>query len=223
MKVAVIGPNQIFGHEDVLFQRDYTTTAKCISNNAIYYMCKAEQFRNLIQKDDKIFDILSNISLAKNQNLKQNIRKAAKSNFKEQSSTKLELYSTKPQQAPINQHSREILNQSVQVPQSCNQQSQTSTIFSSPLGLSTTKTFERSNVNMLRMSLGTNDQKLIPSSTQNSNLNLFKDQSLGQSMMRRNSISNTGVMKKTVEIDISKLNSKISSFNTKQPFLMSNQ
>ena len=70
MKVAVIGPNQIFGHEDVLFERKYTTTAKCISNQAIFYACKAEWFRSLVKKDDKSFDILTNISKAKNENMK---------------------------------------------------------------------------------------------------------------------------------------------------------
>ena len=78
MKVAVIGANQIFGHEDVLFERNYTTTAKCISTEATFYVCKAEQFRNLIKKDEKAFDILANICEVKNIHLKHNIAKAAK-------------------------------------------------------------------------------------------------------------------------------------------------
>ena len=52
MTIAVIGDYQIFGHEDVLFNRNYTTTAKCISSTGIYYTCKAEEFRTIIKKDD---------------------------------------------------------------------------------------------------------------------------------------------------------------------------
>jgi len=82
MKVALIGKNQMFGHEDVLNYRNYTTTVKCVSNSASIYYCKAEEFYNIINRDEKSWKILANVCLQKDTNLISNIKRAAKSTFK---------------------------------------------------------------------------------------------------------------------------------------------
>lgn len=94
MKVAVIGNYQIFGHEDVLYDRNYTTTAKCISNTGVYYTCKAEEFRNLINKDDRSWKILTNVCQAKNSHMQTKIRKAAITTFRDEGKPALELMET---------------------------------------------------------------------------------------------------------------------------------
>lgn len=73
MKVSVLGKNQMFGHEDVLNNRNYTTTVKCISNHASIYCCKAEEFFNIINRDERSRKILYNQCLYKNSTLITNI------------------------------------------------------------------------------------------------------------------------------------------------------
>jgi hypothetical protein len=43
----------MFGHDDVLNRRNYTTTVKCISNKAAVYWCRAEDFLAKMKNDDK--------------------------------------------------------------------------------------------------------------------------------------------------------------------------
>ena len=42
IKISILCAGQMFGHEDVMNSRNYTTTIKCISNDAKVYCIKAE-------------------------------------------------------------------------------------------------------------------------------------------------------------------------------------
>ena len=72
----------MFGHQDVLNHRNYTTSVKCISNSASIYCCKAEEFYSIINRDEKSYKILASICDQKDSNLIDNIKRAAKSTEK---------------------------------------------------------------------------------------------------------------------------------------------
>ena len=61
MRVAVLGLHQMFGHEDVLNRRNYTTTVKCTSNNAAVFWCKAEDFLVRMKNDEKALRTLQEV------------------------------------------------------------------------------------------------------------------------------------------------------------------
>lgn len=52
-KVGIVTVNQIFGHEDVVNMRNYTTTVKCLSNEAALFVCKADEFYHKVNTDEK--------------------------------------------------------------------------------------------------------------------------------------------------------------------------
>ena len=57
--------------------RNYTTTVKCVSNRASIYICKAEEFYNMIKRDDKSWKILADETFDRDTKLISNIRKAS--------------------------------------------------------------------------------------------------------------------------------------------------
>ena len=65
MKISIICAGQIFGNEDVLNDRNYTTTVKCLSNEAMVYCIKAEEFKNRMSRDDKTWRILKSLTISK--------------------------------------------------------------------------------------------------------------------------------------------------------------
>lgn len=58
IKVALIGKGQIFGQEDVLSNRNYTTSVQCVSMNAAVYCMKAEEFNYRMAKDERVWKSL---------------------------------------------------------------------------------------------------------------------------------------------------------------------
>lgn len=62
-KMAVLGTGNLLGHEDVMDNRNYTTTVICKSNNAALYVCKADAFHSILAKDDKAAQILSDMCI----------------------------------------------------------------------------------------------------------------------------------------------------------------
>ena len=44
IRLTFIGKGQIFGEEDFVNGRNYTTTVKCSSNTAIVFMIKSSEF-----------------------------------------------------------------------------------------------------------------------------------------------------------------------------------
>ena len=55
VRLTFLSSGYIFGEEDVLNGRLYTTTVRCSSNTAILYQIKAKEFINKLYKDDKTF------------------------------------------------------------------------------------------------------------------------------------------------------------------------
>jgi hypothetical protein len=48
----------MFGDEDIINNRHYTTTVRCLSTNANLYCIKAEEFINKFGKDDKTWKMV---------------------------------------------------------------------------------------------------------------------------------------------------------------------
>jgi CRP-like cAMP-binding protein len=44
IRISIVQKGQIFGHDDVVFDRPYTTSVKCVSNNGMLYMISAHEF-----------------------------------------------------------------------------------------------------------------------------------------------------------------------------------
>ena len=44
IRISIIQKGQIFGHDDVVYDRPYTTSVKCVSKNGILYMISAHKF-----------------------------------------------------------------------------------------------------------------------------------------------------------------------------------
>jgi len=55
----------MFGNEDVLNARNYTTTVKCLSNEASLYKIKAEEFTHRMSRDDNTWRMLKSLSSTK--------------------------------------------------------------------------------------------------------------------------------------------------------------
>ena len=55
LKMAVISKGQMVGFNDVIDNRAYTTSLKCISSEGIVLAIKVEEFIHKMQKDPKIW------------------------------------------------------------------------------------------------------------------------------------------------------------------------
>jgi len=52
-KLALLGPGQMFGEDDVIFERRYTSSVFCRSNTGVLFCMKnAEFFRKLKSNED---------------------------------------------------------------------------------------------------------------------------------------------------------------------------
>lgn len=78
IRVALINAGQIIGHEDVLTNRNYTTTVKSVSNDAVLYYCNKEEFNALMKRDDKTWQLLMDMCNQKDLNTRMKITKARK-------------------------------------------------------------------------------------------------------------------------------------------------
>ena len=58
MKIAIICGGQIFGNEDVLYGRNYTTSVRCLSSDAQVYCIRAEEFNHRFSRDDTTWKML---------------------------------------------------------------------------------------------------------------------------------------------------------------------
>lgn len=65
IKISIVCPGQYFGEEDVLNDRNYTTTVRCLSNEAYLYCVKAEEFTHRMSRDDKTWKMLHKLNLDK--------------------------------------------------------------------------------------------------------------------------------------------------------------
>ena len=63
--MSIISVGQVFGHEDLMASRKYSTTVRCLSNEGLLYRCKAEEFLARVSRDDMTWKILNYISTNK--------------------------------------------------------------------------------------------------------------------------------------------------------------
>ena len=52
----------MFGQEDVLGDRNYTTSVKCITNTGSLYWIKNSEFLNKLQKDDRTWKLIERVN-----------------------------------------------------------------------------------------------------------------------------------------------------------------
>lgn len=69
----------MIGEEDVLNDRNCTTTVKCISTHAEVFCIKAEEFMIKLGRDDKTWKTITNRVISKDEETKMKIKKAAQS------------------------------------------------------------------------------------------------------------------------------------------------
>ena len=67
----------MIGEEDVLNDRNCTTTVKCISTTAEVFCIKAEEFMIKLGRDDKTWKTITNRVISKDEETKMKIKKAA--------------------------------------------------------------------------------------------------------------------------------------------------
>ena len=60
--IALVSRGHLVGQEDVMSNRPYTTSVKCVSGRGVVYCIKAEEFNIRLCKDEKAWGILTNIS-----------------------------------------------------------------------------------------------------------------------------------------------------------------
>ena len=67
----------MFGNEDVLYGRNYTTSVRCLSTDALVYCIKAEEFNHRFSRDDTTWKMLLSHTSSKDsatvQQIKNNI------------------------------------------------------------------------------------------------------------------------------------------------------
>ena len=63
--MSIICAGQVFGHEDVIDCRNYSTTVRCLSNEGVLEQCKAEEFVARVSRDDLSWKILKYITATK--------------------------------------------------------------------------------------------------------------------------------------------------------------
>ena len=72
----------MIGSEDVIKNRKYSTTVKCISNSAVLYQIKAEEFIFRLSKEEKVWSILQEMSSEKDNFTKLKITSTTDKTFK---------------------------------------------------------------------------------------------------------------------------------------------
>lgn len=62
MKIAILCEGQMFGNEDVLRGRNYTTTVRCLSTKGAQLYCiKAEEYNFRMSRDDKTWKMQNSL------------------------------------------------------------------------------------------------------------------------------------------------------------------
>lgn len=67
VRLTYLCSGQMFGEEDVINGRCYTTTVRCSSMSAIVYSIKAKEFIHKLYKDEKTFKQINEMVIAKDQ------------------------------------------------------------------------------------------------------------------------------------------------------------
>ena len=77
IKLALASSGQFLGAEDVLNQRNFTTTARCTSAIATVYTLKTDDFFFWVGKNERTMRMMNEMFFQRDSDTKQKIRKAA--------------------------------------------------------------------------------------------------------------------------------------------------
>ena len=77
IKLALASSGQFLGAEDVLNQRNFTTTARCTSATATVYTLKTDDFFFWVGKNERTMRMMNEMFFQRDSDTKQKIRKAA--------------------------------------------------------------------------------------------------------------------------------------------------
>jgi CRP-like cAMP-binding protein len=77
IKLALASSGQFLGAEDVLNQRNFTTTARCTSTTATVYTLKTDDFFFWVGKNERTMCMMNEMFFKRDSDTKQKIRKAA--------------------------------------------------------------------------------------------------------------------------------------------------
>jgi hypothetical protein len=75
VRLTVACSGQILGDEDVINNRKYTTSCKCLTTKAILYCIKADEFLMKFGRDDKTWQMIIRRVYSKDLNTKDKIKK----------------------------------------------------------------------------------------------------------------------------------------------------
>ena len=84
IKLCLLNSGQFIGVEDVLNDRNYTTTVRCCTNNAIIYTLNTENFFFWIGKNDRTLRLLQEMIFTKDTMTKAKIAQDSKLKRQEQ-------------------------------------------------------------------------------------------------------------------------------------------
>lgn len=76
MKVGTVSKGHLIGFNDVMLNRPYSVSVKCIVNSAIAYKIQADEFTNRMQKDQQSWSVLCKMCKDKDQITKDHIKQS---------------------------------------------------------------------------------------------------------------------------------------------------
>lgn len=84
IKISLLCAGQIFGHDDVMNNRFYSTSVQCLSSEGSLYCIKAAEFYSKMSKDERTWNILSEIGEAQDKFMVQKVKTASHHHKKQQ-------------------------------------------------------------------------------------------------------------------------------------------
>ena len=63
----------MLGQEDVINERNYTTTVKCLSTEGALFSIRTEEFVHKLGSDERVWNIIKGINVQKAENTKMKI------------------------------------------------------------------------------------------------------------------------------------------------------
>ena len=60
IKISIIGPGKVFGEDDVVLKRNYSTTLRCIERNSEAYLMPREDFLRIFKGNEHAWTSMFN-------------------------------------------------------------------------------------------------------------------------------------------------------------------
>lgn len=74
ISISMLSHGQVTGQEDAINQRNYTTSVKCLTNDASVYSIDASKFVEKLSRDEKTWKMVVKQSLNKDVNTKKAVK-----------------------------------------------------------------------------------------------------------------------------------------------------